>query len=367
LDNISLDMDKMELGIRWLTFFALLLLPGIASGGLFTGFTSSSKASTKQKIHDATIQDIYSSLQHWDGDAVVMFYAPWCPHCKQLYPVMQDIATQMWNDGVKKVSFARFNCEESLQHMTVCENLDLKAYPTLMFFGQGKLPDSDPVSRVMYGTTGTPFENSATFNGVLYQLAIRDWILTAHTISKFNRRMQSFKEFLGFGSKEKSRVLDNMPSADEWTLKEDNKQLEEENKQLREQLGLLQDALKKDDAPHSLVEDSFESYEADGDAYEKAYIQGYTDDSLESLALRTCIADRSLEYCDRPGVAEHEGFCAFLEPCLNSNYEAKECRPPSCPFSDEGCRSVSVCLNDVVLADYQELVTAYLNGNMQAA
>ncbi|CAM9530673.1 unnamed protein product, partial [Heterosigma akashiwo] len=175
--------------------FGVIMLNPTFVGALFGIGSQPSKQ--EGVVHQASVSDLQSSVEEWDGDAVVMFYAPWCPHCKQLAPVFQDVSAEFGKNS--KVSFAKFNCEESAQHMALCEDVQIKHYPTIMFFGHGKLPDSDPISKQMYGTSGTPFDNTAVYHGALYGLGIKDWAWTAHMISTFNHRWQAFTSLLGWG------------------------------------------------------------------------------------------------------------------------------------------------------------------------
>jgi protein disulfide-isomerase A6 len=67
---------------------------------------------------------------------MVMFYAPWCGHCKNLKPKYEQAARNNSNPSIK---FARINCDE---HKTVCGNYGVQGYPTLkMFMPGGKVED----------------------------------------------------------------------------------------------------------------------------------------------------------------------------------------------------------------------------------
>ncbi|CAK8672303.1 unnamed protein product [Clavelina lepadiformis] len=65
--------------------------------------------------------------------ALVMFYAPWCGHCKKAKPEYQNAASQFAED--KKVLFAAVDCTKSSE---VCGNYDVKGYPTFYYLSYGK-------------------------------------------------------------------------------------------------------------------------------------------------------------------------------------------------------------------------------------
>ena len=62
---------------------------------------------------------------------MVEFFAPWCGHCKALAPEWAAAASAMKG----RVSFGAVDCT---QHQSVCDQYDVKGFPTIKFFGRDK-------------------------------------------------------------------------------------------------------------------------------------------------------------------------------------------------------------------------------------
>nr|CAD7440439.1 unnamed protein product [Timema bartmani] len=60
---------------------------------------------------------------------LVMFYAPWCGHCKKAKPEFVAAAEEFKDDS--KVEFAAVDCT---LHSSVCSALEVKGYPTIKYF-----------------------------------------------------------------------------------------------------------------------------------------------------------------------------------------------------------------------------------------
>ena len=64
-------------------------------------------------------------------DVWVMYYAPWCGHCKKLKPVWDELAEAYKDEG--DVVIAKFD-----QTMNEAEKgWPIKSFPTLVFYGKG--------------------------------------------------------------------------------------------------------------------------------------------------------------------------------------------------------------------------------------
>ena len=63
---------------------------------------------------------------------VVKFTADWCQPCKQLQPVLDEIASEQ--DG--KINFVKIDIDKSRD---LADEYEIKSVPTLMMFKNGKL------------------------------------------------------------------------------------------------------------------------------------------------------------------------------------------------------------------------------------
>lgn len=81
------------------------------------------------EVTDGTFQAVLSQGRHF-----VKFYAPWCGHCQKLAPVWADLAASLEHDPSLKV--AKVDCTAN---RLVCNEFEVKAYPTLLWIERGKL------------------------------------------------------------------------------------------------------------------------------------------------------------------------------------------------------------------------------------
>ncbi|KAL0274509.1 UNVERIFIED_CONTAM: hypothetical protein PYX00_002608 [Menopon gallinae] len=68
------------------------------------------------------------------GNYFIKFFAPWCGHCQKLAPTWEDLAKSLEND--ESVGIGKVDCTV---HKSVCNNLEIKVYPTLLWIQDGKV------------------------------------------------------------------------------------------------------------------------------------------------------------------------------------------------------------------------------------
>ncbi|XP_055303776.1 thioredoxin domain-containing protein 5 [Sitodiplosis mosellana] len=78
------------------------------------------------------------------GNHFVKFYAPWCGHCQRLEPIWNELANSLEYDP--SVSISRIDCT---QYRSICQDFEVKGYPTLLWIVDGKKVEKYSGSRAV--------------------------------------------------------------------------------------------------------------------------------------------------------------------------------------------------------------------------
>jgi len=84
------------------------------------------------ELSDSSFQGELDSID----TALVMFYAPWCGHCKRLKPEFEKSAGDLLKND-PPVTLAKVDCTEAGKD--VCNRFEVRGYPTLKIFRNGEL------------------------------------------------------------------------------------------------------------------------------------------------------------------------------------------------------------------------------------
>merc|ERR1712083_1021330 len=71
------------------------------------------------------------------GDTFIKFYAPWCGHCQKLAPTWDELAKKF--ESEEKVKIAKLDCTQA---QSVCQENEVRGYPTLQYIRNGKLVEA---------------------------------------------------------------------------------------------------------------------------------------------------------------------------------------------------------------------------------
>ena len=85
-----------------------------------------------ENIIDATDATFDEAVVNSDIPTIVDFWAPWCGPCKQLTPILEDVA----KDYVGKVNVAKVNIDNN---RGVAAKFNIMAIPTLIVIRNGEV------------------------------------------------------------------------------------------------------------------------------------------------------------------------------------------------------------------------------------
>jgi len=92
---------------------------------------ATAEATLKDGLHVLTAASFAKTIA--EGDTLVKFYAPWCGHCIKLAPTWDELAKAYESEADVKI--AKIDCTE---HQSVCQENDVRGYPTLALFKAGR-------------------------------------------------------------------------------------------------------------------------------------------------------------------------------------------------------------------------------------
>ncbi|CAG0879088.1 unnamed protein product [Darwinula stevensoni] len=152
-------------------------------------------------------------------NALVMFFAPWCGHCKKLKPEFEEAAKILKNDD-PPVLLAKVDCTESGKD--TCGKFDVSGYPTLKIFQEGVLSkeyegprDSKGIVRYMRQTVGPAAKSFNSIEEVEKFLSSQDAAIigffkddSSDMAKQFKKLSDKKRTVWKFGVTNKDDVLD---------------------------------------------------------------------------------------------------------------------------------------------------------------
>lgn len=388
---------------------------------------------TAQPIEDAKYVGI---------DASIMFYAQWCKNCHKFAPVWDTIG-QLVHAGTTESNLimALFNCELDEQYTRLCDAAGVTHYPTIMYVGAGHYQDTDPLTSAIAGPKAAgPYGPSKLSRTVKFQGnlnvgdSVLDWVVAMRGLSTWHRWSTLeggwLKGIRGmfknpFGKKEIKNKGENAlpvgiptgigsPSGasfsgkgvkSAYALEKELKTAEEKVKEVEKDLdhankasthaGFLIDSFlfpttaTTDDTDTDVPIDVFTKMN-ETSAWDVP-IDGSSSSDEESVILKSCLVDLTLDYCTRfsskattdylnsisdlgndeypsftemetqllANIENDEPYCSGFSACYESGFKDNEkCRPATCPFKNTAaCSYVNGCLDDAIQKEYKEVVS----------
>ncbi|XP_032516166.2 thioredoxin domain-containing protein 5 homolog [Danaus plexippus] len=73
--------------------------------------------------------EFYKQIVNKDGN-FIMFYTPWCRHCKEFHPIWSELGNLI-NSRKYDIAIAQVDC---MKHSKLCKENDITGYPTLLYY-----------------------------------------------------------------------------------------------------------------------------------------------------------------------------------------------------------------------------------------
>ncbi len=112
-------------------FATLLFATTMAFAGCAQQSGKSTEVASKDGIKHLNVQTFAEQTK--SGVTLVDFWAPWCPPCRMMAPVLEDVAKEV--NG--KVTVAKVNVDVE-QNKQLAAQFQISGIPTLILFKDGK-------------------------------------------------------------------------------------------------------------------------------------------------------------------------------------------------------------------------------------
>jgi len=112
--------------------FAVVALVVVVLLSASSHVTTVSASACENEVVELTAST-FDTVVGLEKPSFVMFYAPWCGHCKALKPDWEKLGVA--SDCVK-ATIARVDCDDE-ENMEICSRYDIAGYPTLKYFLSG--------------------------------------------------------------------------------------------------------------------------------------------------------------------------------------------------------------------------------------
>ena len=98
------------------------------------GFETARAASGTGGVAELTPENFEREVTRREGAVFVEFYAPWCPYCKRLEPIWEELPEKLEEAG-SKTRVARMNVDAYAEYASAYA---VTGFPTLMLFENGR-------------------------------------------------------------------------------------------------------------------------------------------------------------------------------------------------------------------------------------
>ncbi|KHN95568.1 PDI protein A prpA [Metarhizium album ARSEF 1941] len=97
-------------------------------------------------ITEVNANTYHRQISKSNHTSVILLYAPWCIHCKNLKPALEKAADNL--DGAVKI--ATVNCDDDMNKQ-LCASMGVQGFPTIKIVRPGKKPGSKPITEDYQG------------------------------------------------------------------------------------------------------------------------------------------------------------------------------------------------------------------------
>lgn len=188
------------------------LIPGLI---VFSGFLLNSIFA--DSVVDLSDSDFDSSVAEYDT-SLVMFYAPWCGHCKKLKPEFEKAAKSLLKED-PPVTLAKVDCTEAGKE--ICNKFGVSGYPTLKIFRNGAVSkeyngprDSAGIVKYMKSQVG-PSSKDLSSEEIIKNFLSKDDVVVVGFFEtetdlkgKFIQLANKLREKVNFGHTTSQSVID---------------------------------------------------------------------------------------------------------------------------------------------------------------